>query len=129
MTCPFYHSTSFGYFVYRRTKIKEFLFQEAFCDALARGGVRDTAGRQRNQFAGLPDLSDLIYDGHAYQPSHFRFSYFRSIVAPLGIPLLVGKFNSGFTAGATLDKEQLFQYIRRFKNARHLRLAAMEIRL
>ncbi|AIC16068.1 cellulase family glycosylhydrolase [Nitrososphaera viennensis] len=85
--------------------------------ALPRGGVTDTAGRQRSQFAGLPDLRDLIYDGHAYPPNHFRFSYFRSIVAPLGLPLWIGEFNSGFTAGVTLGKKQLFQYIRRFKNS------------
>jgi hypothetical protein len=84
--------------------------------ALPRGGVRDTAEHQRNQFTGLLDLRDLIYDGHAYPPNCFRLSYFRSIVAPLGVPLWMGEFNSGFTAGATLSKEQLFQYIRRFKN-------------
>jgi hypothetical protein len=27
------------------------------------------------------------------------------------------EFNSGFRAGATLNKEQLFQYIKRFKSA------------
>lgn len=36
---------------------------------------------------------------------------------PIGHPLLMGEFNSGFTAGATLGREQLFQHIRRFKNA------------
>jgi hypothetical protein len=29
----------------------------------------------------------------------------------------MGEFNSGFRPGATLNKEQLFQYIKRFKNA------------
>jgi hypothetical protein len=85
--------------------------------ALPRGGVADTIRHQRDQFTGLPDLRDLIYDGHVYPPSHLRLFYFRSIVAPLGIPLWIGEFNSGFTAGVTLGKKQLFKYIQKFKNA------------
>jgi hypothetical protein len=82
---------------------------------LPRGGVADTAGDQRNQLTDLPDLRDLIYDGHAYPPNHYRFSYFRAIAASLGIPLCMGEFNSGFRTGVTLSKRQLFRYIQRFK--------------
>jgi hypothetical protein len=83
--------------------------------ALPRGGLRDTPGDQRSQFAGL-DLGDLIYDGHAYPPNYFRIAYYRAIVSPLGIPLWIGEFNSGFTTGVTLSKDQIFQYLKRFKN-------------
>jgi Cellulase (glycosyl hydrolase family 5) len=85
--------------------------------ALPRGCVIDIARRQRNQITGLPDLRDLIYDGHAYPPNCFRLHYFHRIVAPLGAQLWMGEFNSGLRKGATLNKKQLFQYIKRFKNA------------
>lgn len=87
--------------------------------ALPRGRVRviDAPRHQRNQITGLPDLRDLIYDGHAYPPNRFRFCYFRSIVAQLGAQLWMGEFNSRLRDGATLNKKQLFQYIKMFKNA------------
>jgi Cellulase (glycosyl hydrolase family 5) len=85
--------------------------------ALPRIRVRDDALYQRKQIIGLPDLRDLIYDGHAYPPSLNRLRYFRRIVFRLGAQLWMGEFNSGFRDGATLNKKKLFRYIRRFKNA------------
>jgi hypothetical protein len=87
--------------------------------ALPRGRVRviDAPRHQRNQITGLPDLRDLIYDSHAYPPNCSRLRYFHDIVAGLGAQLWMGEFNSGFRKGATLNKEQLFQYIKRLQNA------------
>jgi Cellulase (glycosyl hydrolase family 5) len=86
--------------------------------ALPRIRVGDDYLYQRKQIIGLPDLRDLIYDGHAYPPNRSRLRYFRRIVRRLGAQLWMGEFNSGFERGDTLNKRQLFQYIKRFKNAR-----------
>ena len=56
--------------------------------------------------------NDLIYDGHSYPLSFARMAYFMSIRHLVGnIPLYIGEFNSGFTNGATLDQNQLSEYM------------------
>lgn len=92
----------------------------AICWALPRGSATDTAGQHTSYFPTF--RNNLIYDCHAYPPSSFRVSYFKAIVSalPERIPLWFGEFNSGFSLqggqGATLSKEQVYEYVQRFKS-------------
>ena len=69
------------------------------------------------QALATPYLKDnVIYDGHAYPPSRSRMIYFKSIAILMGnVSLYIGEFNSGFTEGTTLTRDQVYEYINRFR--------------
>jgi Cellulase (glycosyl hydrolase family 5) len=82
-----------------------------FCWALPHVSF-DNPILQARIFPAYHKHNNVIYDGHSYPLSRTRMIYFRQIRRLMGnVPLYVGEFNSGFTSGAVLNQDQLYEYI------------------
>jgi cellulase (glycosyl hydrolase family 5) len=86
-----------------------------FCWALPHGSF-DNPILQASIFPSYHKNNNVIYDGHSYPLSLTRMIYFKLIRRLMGnLPLYIGEFNSGFTNGAILAQDKLYEYIKMCK--------------